>query len=131
MPEKPASHTGGVSRRGRILDAAEELFAEHGYDGVALRKIAAVAGVDVALASYHFGRKLDVFNAVFERRADFLNESRHRVPLKVQRTSGPGGTGVEQIIETYQHPLELAHELRNRRRQCRCESEVYKVSGPD
>ena len=37
-----------VSRKAAILDAAEALFAEHGYDAVTLRAIAARAGVDVA-----------------------------------------------------------------------------------
>ena len=56
-----------VPKRERILDSAEALFAEHGYDGVALRQIARCASVDVALASYHFGKKRDLFQAVFER----------------------------------------------------------------
>lgn len=110
MPEKPVSPKSGVSKRERILDVAEELFAEHGYDGVTLRQIAGGADVDVALASYHFGKKLDLFNAVFERRADLLNESRHEALLKVQQAAGPGGPSVEQIIEAFLRPLELAQE---------------------
>ena len=47
-----------TSKRDRILDTAEALFAERGFDGVTLRQIAIGAGVDVALASYHFGKKL-------------------------------------------------------------------------
>ncbi len=72
----------------RILDVAEELFALHGYDGVTLRQIATGAGVDVALASYHFGKKLDLFNAVFERRAGALNESRLSALRKCQESAG-------------------------------------------
>ena len=69
----PAGAAAETPRRERILDAAEALFAEHGYDGVTLRQIATRAGVDVALANYHFGKKLDLFQAVFERRAALLN----------------------------------------------------------
>ena len=60
----------------RLLDAAEQLFAEHGLDGVSVRSIAAAAHVDVALINYHFGSKLGLFKAVFHRRADPLNAMR-------------------------------------------------------
>lgn len=93
-----------------ILDAAEELFALHGYDGVTLRQIANRAGVDVALASYHFGKKLDLFNAVFERRADHLNASRLDALRRCQTEAGKRGPTVEQIIEAFLRPLELAQE---------------------
>lgn len=99
-----------TSKRDRILDEAEALFAEHGYDGVTLRQIARGAGVDVALASYHFGKKLDLFTAVFERRADYLNEARLEALRKVQAGAGRGGPSVEQIIEAFLRPLELAQE---------------------
>jgi len=94
----------------RILDTAEELFALHGYDGVTLRQIATGAGVDVALASYHFGKKLDLFNAVFERRAVALNESRLSALRECQQNAGEQGPTVEQIIEAFLRPLEIAQE---------------------
>ena len=110
MPEKTADRQDTTRKRDRILDVAEELFAEHGYDGVTLRQIARGAGVDVALASYHFGKKLDLFNAVFERRADHLNEARREALRKVQQGAGRGGPSVEQIIEAFLRPLEIAQE---------------------
>jgi len=60
----------------RILDASERLFAEFGFDGVSLRKITQHAGVELALANYHFGPKKDLFLAVVRRRADELNDAR-------------------------------------------------------
>ena len=62
-----------TGKRDLILDAAEALFAAHGYDGVTLRAIAKRAGVDVALANYHFGPKRELFDAVLMRRAQILN----------------------------------------------------------
>lgn len=103
MPEKGVKST-------RILDAAEELFALHGYDGVTMRKIASLAKVDVALANYHFGRKIDVFNAVFERRAAELNKTRLDALRQCQDEAGPAGPSVENIIEAFLRPLELAQE---------------------
>ncbi len=98
------------SKKERILDAAEELFALHGFDGVTIRQIAAQAQVDVALASYHFGKKRELFDAVFLRRAEILNEERLEALLKCQSESGPEGPSVEKIIEAFLRPLEMEQE---------------------
>lgn len=50
-----------------ILDAAEPLFAPDGLSGVSMRQIAAAAGVDLSLASYHFDSKASLYNAVIDR----------------------------------------------------------------
>lgn len=109
MSKKPPS-----AKSERILDTAEELFALHGYDGVTLRQIATGAGVDVALASYHFGKKLDLFNAVFQRRAGELNSSRLEALRRSQEAAGPEGPSVEEIIEAFLRPLEIAQETGDR-----------------
>lgn len=92
-------------RRTRILDAAERLFAEHGYDGVTLRAIAREAGVDVALANYHFGRKPDLFEATFMRRAELLNAWRLDALDTVLADAAPNPPAVRAIMEAYLHPL--------------------------
>lgn len=99
-----------TSKRDRILDVAEELFAQHGYDGVTIRKIASGAGVDVALANYHFGKKMKLFHAVFERRAELLNKSRRDALQACQQAAGKKGPTVEQIVEAFLRPLEIAQE---------------------
>jgi AcrR family transcriptional regulator len=109
LPNKDNQVT-NISKRDRILDAAEALFAERGFDGVTLRQIASSAGVDVALANYHFGKKLELFDAVFERRAALLNQSRLDALRKVQQEQGDAGPSVEQIIEAFLRPLELTQE---------------------
>ena len=43
--------------KGRILDAAEELFMEHGFEATSLRQITATAHVNLAAVNYHFGSK--------------------------------------------------------------------------
>lgn len=50
-----------------ILLAAEKLFATEGYHAVSLRAIADAAGVPVALVDYHFGKKHELFDAIFSR----------------------------------------------------------------
>lgn len=52
---------------GRILDAAEVLFAERGFTETSLRTITSTAGVNLAAVNYHFGSKKELIQAVFER----------------------------------------------------------------
>lgn len=66
----------GDQTKEKILDAAEELFGEKSFDTVSLRDITNHAGVTLALASYHFGTKDNLFTAVVARRADILNRMR-------------------------------------------------------
>ncbi len=103
MSKKPPS-----PKSERILDVAEELFALHGYDGVTLRQIASGAGVDVALANYHFGKKLDLFQAVFDRRAAELNNARLEALRAAQAQAGPEGPPLEEIIAAFLTPLDDA-----------------------
>ena len=53
----------------RILDAAEQLFAEFGYHGVTLKDVAARVGVSSALIHYHFNGKESIYEAVWARKA--------------------------------------------------------------
>jgi AcrR family transcriptional regulator len=59
-----------------ILDAAERLFAERGYDGASVRDIASAAGAQIASISFHHGGKEALFERVVERRAAELSQLR-------------------------------------------------------
>src|SRR5207248_1431431 len=62
--------------RTRILDAAEELFMLHGFEGTSMRLLTAKAGVNLAAVNYHFGSKDALIEAVFRRRLDPMNVAR-------------------------------------------------------
>lgn len=62
--------------RTRILDAAEELFMQHGFEGTSMRELTAKAGVNLAAVNYHFGSKDALIEAVFRRRLDPMNAAR-------------------------------------------------------
>lgn len=57
---------GGVDTRGQILAAARRLFAEHGYEGTSLRRIAREADVDPALVHHYFEGKTALLQACVE-----------------------------------------------------------------
>ena len=52
----------------QIIETAERLFAERGFDGTSVRDIADEAGVNVAMISYYFGSKEKMMEALFELR---------------------------------------------------------------
>lgn len=88
----------------RILDAAEELFAQHGLYGVSIRDIAKSAGVDTALLHYYFGTKNGVFDAVLLRRAEILNNDRMAALEAYEAEAGKKAT-VEGAIAAFLRPV--------------------------
>ena len=96
---------GGETLRDRILDAAEELFAEHGFDGVTVRQVTRKANVDVALAHYYFGTKRGLFDAVFLRRAAVINDARLKSIDDYQISAGAGGATIEGFMHAFLDPV--------------------------
>ncbi len=62
--------------RERLLDAAEKLFADYGFNGVSVRKIVQAAKVNLGAIPYHFGTKENLFKEVIYRRAVPLQKER-------------------------------------------------------
>lgn len=58
---------GDLTARAAIRAAAADLFAEHGFAAVSVRQIAAAAEVSPALVVHHFGSKVGLQAAVFEK----------------------------------------------------------------
>lgn len=72
------------STRDRILDAAENLFADKGFGATSLRAITSLAGVNVAAVNYHFGTKDALIQAVFHRLLDPVNRDRLELLNRVE-----------------------------------------------
>lgn len=77
------------STKERILGAAEELFAQHGFAGTSLREVTSRADVNIAAVNYHFGSKENLVNEVFRRRMDEMSERRLN-QLRQAQESVPG-----------------------------------------
>jgi AcrR family transcriptional regulator len=56
--------------REKLLQAAIQVFSEHGYEGATVRMICRKAGVNIALVSYHYGDKLELYRAVVRYATD-------------------------------------------------------------
>jgi AcrR family transcriptional regulator len=101
---RPHGSENGVKARGRLLDAAEQLFAERGFYGITTRQVAASAGADDALIYYHFKNKWGLYNAVFERRAGVLIDARHDSLITYVANCGPKIT-VNGAIGAFINPM--------------------------
>ena len=64
---RPGYHPRGEETRGRILEAALDLFAASGFDGASTRTIAERAGVNLPAIQYYFGSKEGLYRAVVEQ----------------------------------------------------------------
>ncbi len=103
--DRPAARKTDNERAQAVLDAAEELFALHGYDGVTVRQIATLAGVDVALPSYYFGSKRELLDAVFERRAMLFNKARSDALDEVAGRWKDTPPRLTEVIEAFLRPV--------------------------
>lgn len=95
----------GLDLKETILDAAEGLFARHGFHGVTTRQVAAEAGVDTALIHYYFGAKRELFDSAFQRRAEILNQAREASMNAYVAAHTPATMTVEGVIEAFIEPL--------------------------
>ena len=57
-----------IDKKDHILDVAEKVFSELGFDGASTRTISGEAGVNMAMLNYYFGSKEGLFLAVFNRK---------------------------------------------------------------
>jgi len=59
-----------TSKKDHILEVAEELFSEHGFEGTTTRMIAGKAKVNIAMLSYYFGGKEQLFQALVTKKLE-------------------------------------------------------------
>ena len=91
-----------IDTKQRILDAAERLFAAHGFAGTSLRAIIREAGVNLAAVHYHYGTKEDLLRAVLGRIVVPVNRERLEMLEEVEAREDP--PTVEGILEAYLAP---------------------------
>lgn len=90
--------------RERLLNSAEELFADRGYFGVSVRQITDHAGTRLASVSEQFGGKEGLFRAVVLRRIQPLNDDR-RTRLAALPVRGARNRRLRAIIDAFAEPL--------------------------
>src|SRR5580765_3819408 len=84
--------------KSKILDAAEELFMEHGFEATSLRLITTAASVNLAAVNYHFGSKEELFQAVLTRRLDPMNQDRMQLLSTYEAAANHAPLTCEKIL---------------------------------
>ena len=124
MPPTPqsASHPDHDATRARLLEAAGEVFAQHGFEPATVREICTRANANIAAVNYHFRDKMGLYLAV-------LQESICAAKLADMRQATEPGQSPEQalhliisaMLRRMSNPAErgnwhvrlMAHELAN------------------
>jgi AcrR family transcriptional regulator len=88
-----------------ILDVAESLFSERGYEGASIRDIASGCDMQAAAIGYHYASKLDLFNAVVARRALIINEARSQALNAALIQSGQAPLSIDVLVTHYVEPF--------------------------
>jgi AcrR family transcriptional regulator len=97
--------TGGArDTKQRLLDAAERLFAEHGFEGTSMRAVARDAGTSVSAAHYHFGSKEALLRRALQRRIEPLNRRRLENLDAAERLAGEAPVELERLVEAFLRP---------------------------
>jgi AcrR family transcriptional regulator len=92
-----------AATKAAVFNAAERLFALHGFQNVSVRDITAEAGVNLASVNYHFGSKDALLFEIFRRRTSELNRERARMLHEATARQG-GKPRVRDILECYFAP---------------------------
>ncbi|WP_300062879.1 TetR/AcrR family transcriptional regulator [uncultured Roseobacter sp.] len=114
-PQRPARRKPGRPKgissdetRARILDAAERIFADEGYDGAALRDVAAAAEVQLHAVGYHFGPKEALFDTVIARRSAIMSELRMSALKAARAAAGAEPIPIGTLVRDYISPFVLS-----------------------
>ena len=86
-----------------ILDAAESLFADSGFQATSLRDITGAAGVNLASVNYHFGSKDALLTALLERHFAPVNKRRIELLNELEARS-VGTVKLEDLVRAFLSP---------------------------
>jgi AcrR family transcriptional regulator len=90
----PRPRRDAARSRAAILDAAEALFAERGYEAVSLSQVGEAAGVSRGTPGYFFGNKEGLYRAVLDRTISASESLVERL-----RALSLAGAGADEVIE--------------------------------
>ncbi|MBN2241077.1 MAG: TetR family transcriptional regulator [Acidobacteria bacterium] len=100
-----------------ILNSAERLFAERGYEATSLRAVTSEAGVNLAAVNYHFRSKDQLLKALFTRGMQRLNRERTALLDAYEAECGGKPVPPEKLVHALIGPMLDASRDRSRGRE--------------
>lgn len=104
QPAKRKRRTSREEDRHRLMDAAEALFADRGFDGVTVRDITQAAGTRLAEVNDQFGSKQELFRCLVSRRTQIINADSHALFASLSKT-GTVEERVGRLVDAFANPL--------------------------
>lgn len=95
----------GALTRQRLLEAAEELFSDQGFDRVSVRDITDRAKANVAAVNYHFGSREGLVEQVMARYIDPINEERLARLDVMEKKAGKAAVPLEEVLDAFVRPF--------------------------
>lgn len=95
----------GDETRERVMQAAQKLFAERGFEAVSLRKITTEALANVAAVNYHFGSKEGLIDEVIGQHMIPVMKERMRLLDEAEKKYQVGLVPVEVILDAFMRPF--------------------------
>ncbi|MGR4988346.1 TetR/AcrR family transcriptional regulator [Vibrio sp. WZ-1] len=93
----------------KILDVAEGLFAEYGFNDTSLRTITGKANVNLASVNYHFGDKKTLVRAVLDRYLEALMPS---IQSSLIELNTRDEYNMDEVFESLRLPLRALNNVR-------------------
>ncbi len=90
--------------RERLLDVAEQMFADHGFRATSLRLITEQAKINNAAVNYHFRSKEDLVKAVLERSFKPVNDARMRALDEAEAAAAGAPLTIEAVLRALFEP---------------------------
>jgi AcrR family transcriptional regulator len=94
-----------VATKQRLIEAAEMLFADEGFDRVSVRDITNKAGANVAAVNYHFGSREGLVAVVMARYINPVTEERIARLEALERRAAGKPLAIEEILEAFIRPF--------------------------
>lgn len=105
-----------------ILDVAETMFADLGYAGTSLRKVADTVQANPALINYYYSNKENLFGAVFLRRGLKITEERMQRLAELEESES---YSVEQLVRAFLEPSERLRDTKQGRSFLRLHARLH------
>lgn len=107
-------------KRQHLIQVAELLFAQHGYEAVSIRQLAKEAGVNLAMISYYFGSKEGLFAAILEHKIPRTREKLEEIMLQTtdpwERIARTVDVYVDSMFSNHSFSRVITREMSTRQR---------------
>jgi AcrR family transcriptional regulator len=90
-----------TDKKEHIIQVAEGLFSENGFEGTSIRDIAAAANVNVAMISYYFGSKEKLFEEMVQIRTAYMRD----MIEQLHKSEADPWKKVDAIIDLYSEKI--------------------------